>query len=162
MITFTVENRILSVTPENIAGEVNVFTTDSPEISLQTITKEITFDVMAGGTIINNIVGGATLELPFTFEDWSLGSKKIGKALGGLRVEKTSTEVTELFNGGTIVIGDADAHGRLAAAADIKLNQVKRFHTEPDHKYETDTDIYVYFETGTPTQGEGTVIIYLR
>lgn len=136
-------------------------TIDEEPIVLE-VPSEETYEVELVDNTVTNIIGGVTLELPFTFEDWSLGSKKIGKALKGLRVEKTSTEVTESFNNGTIVIGDADAHGRLAAAADIKLNQVKRFHTEPDHKYETDTDIYVYFETGTPTQGEGTVIIYLQ
>ena len=138
-------------------------TIDESPIVLEVPCEE-TYKVEFIDKSVNIIEGGHRLELPFTFEDWSLGSKKIGKALGGLRVEKVSVIIDEgkSFNDGTIVIGDADAHGRLAAAADIKLNQVKRFHTEPDHKYETDTDIYVYFETGTPTQGEGTVIIYLQ
>ena len=136
-------------------------TIDEEPIVLE-VPSEETYEVELVDNTVINIIEGATLELPFTFEDWSLGSKKIGKALGGLRVEKTSTEVTELFNGGTIVIGDADAHGRLAAAADIKLNQVKRFHTEPDHKYTVDTDLYIYFETGSPSSGSGTIIIYLQ
>ena len=130
-------------------------------VRISTGGNAVSLNVGSGGVTINNYTGGK-LEIPFTHEDWSLGSKKIGTATGGMRVEKCAVIVDEVFNEGTIVIGDAGAHGRLMVAADIKLAEEKRFHTEPDELYEEDTDLYVYFETGLPSSGSGTIIIYLQ
>lgn len=110
---------------------------------------------------------GMHLEINFTYEDWLAGSKKIGTALAGLRIERCQVlidpeETNDIFDEGTIVIGDAGAHGRIMIAADVNLTKAKKFSVEPDIKYTEDTDLYIYFETGSPTQGSGTIIIYLQ
>ena len=135
-------------------------TIDEETIVLEAPTEEVIELTAFSGDV--NFYAGGKLEIPFTHEDWSLGSKKIGTAIGGMRVEKCAGIIDEVFNEGTIVIGDSGAHGRLMVAADIKLTEEKRFHTEPDHKYAVDTDLYVYFETGAPSSGSGTIIIYLQ
>lgn len=137
-------------------------TTETKPVLLSNERK--TIELTIGNRSVNFISGGTHLEKEFTFEDFPGGSIKIGNCLSGLRIDKVSVIVNEddEFDDGTMVIGDANAHGRLMVAADIDLTRSKKYSVEPDESYEEDTDLYAYFESGTPTQGTGLIIIYLQ
>lgn len=152
----------MEITLTNEIIEVSV--TNDDELTA-TLSNEM-IDV----TLSNDAVyyfGSDHLEIDFSYEDWGLGKKKIGTALAMLRITEVVSLVNEdgcgsVFNEGTIVIGDENAHGRLMVAADSDLTKRKKYTVEPDVYYEANTDLYIYFETGAPTTGNGTVIIYLQ
>ena len=106
--------------------------------------------------------GSAVLiEADFDYTDVVAGSKKIGICPAGKTVFRASVIITEAFDGGaTLEIGDSVGHARLMPVSVTQPEYIDTFRTTPDYKYETATDIYIYFPSGDSTAGEGKVIIY--
>jgi hypothetical protein len=69
-------------------------------------------------------------------------------------------EITQAFDGGTaITIGDTVAQGRFQAAADNTPGVAAVYETQPNYAYVVTTEVFVFL-TGTPTVGQGRVIMY--
>jgi len=119
--------------------------------------ETVQFEVSQGDVYIIN---SARLEKDFTASDFSARKLFIGKNTAGMRIQKVSCHITGAFDEGTITIGDESAHGRLVPAEQFNLLTEDSYHAEPDYEYEEATDLYMYFETGEPVTGNGTIIIY--
>jgi len=160
-ISFDVVPQIVSFTLGHPEGEISI-EIDSTPIEM-TVGQAISFEINGQG-VIHTIYSTTKLEKEFTYADWGLTKKLIGKAESSLRISKVSLviESGEEFDAGTVVIGDELAHGRLMTAGMNNLIIANQYHHEPDYKYGTDTNLYIYFETGTPSMGEGLIIIYLQ
>jgi len=77
-------------------------------------------------------------------------------------VSEVVIAITDPFDGATtITVGDALAQGRFSAVADNFPAYAEKYVTDPHHLYTSDTEILIYFPSGTPTQGTGEVIVYL-
>lgn len=147
MITATITNNVFDA--ELISGEITASVTNN------TIVAEI------GNSTTTYIYSDlARIETTISFADFVTGYKSIGNIPADRRVHKVSVLITSAFNVGTMTIGESAAHGRLMIAADNNLLSVNEYHTEPDYKYLTETEIKAWFETGAPTQGSATIIIY--
>lgn len=108
---------------------------------------------------LSNVAG--RLEIDFDYSDLVSGNKVIGTIPADKRVIKTSVLVTTAFDDNAkMTIGDAVGIGRLATHTDIRLESEKNYDIELEVKYATATELKLYHASGTPTVGEGTVIIY--
>lgn len=108
---------------------------------------------------LSNVAG--RLEVDFDYSDLVSGDKVIGTIPADKRVIKTSVLVTTAFDDSAkMTIGDAVGIGRLATHTDIRLESEKSYDIELEIKYATATELKLYHASGTPTVGEGTVIIY--
>ena len=97
----------------------------------------------------------------FSFADVP-GSISIGTCPAGMVVSEVAIIITDPFDGSTtITVGDALAQGRFFAVADSFPAYAEPYATNPHHEYAVDTEILIYFPSGTPTQGTGEVIVYL-
>lgn len=140
--------------------EIDLTINETQPIELEFQSSEPTFDLeFAEHVIINQ--GGAKIETDFSFTDFQNDKKIIGLILPS-RVPRVVIMVDEAFNEGTLVIGDEDAHGRIVAANEVDLTHAKKYVLEPDVEYESNTQIYIYFETGAPSAGSGTIIVYYQ
>jgi hypothetical protein len=147
MIELEVTNEIL---------QIDITNNDNPIVGItnQPIQIEISND-----TIIYS--GEPTkLEATISHTDFTSGSKVIGTIPANKRVHKVSDIVDIAFDSGTMVIGDANAHGRLMGASGNSLLRANTYHAEPDYKYTQETELKAWFETGTPSTGSATIIIY--
>ena len=123
------------------------------------VNEVVEMEMITGPVTINNS-GSFRIEKDITYEDFADGSIAIGNIPANKRVVKVSIFVTGAFDAGTMTIGEAAAHGRLMVAGDNNLLAENIYHTEPDYKYAAETEIKAWFETGSPTSGNATIIIY--
>jgi len=101
------------------------------------------------------------LVVDFTHVDLP-GPLLIGEVPAGHIVKNTVVWIREAFDGGLeITVGDLLAQARLQTTADNQAEYVDHFNVNNVHEYETNTDVYVFFPTGTPTTGRGRVIVFL-
>lgn len=113
----------------------------------------------------DEIAEGATpyrREVEFDETDFAAGSKTIGVAKSGMRVERVSLIIDEAFDGGAqITIGDVSAQGRFVASLGATASIISTYTTFPDYSYASDTDVKLFFPAGTPTTGHGLAILYI-
>jgi len=77
-------------------------------------------------------------------------------------VRDTVVEIQSPFDGGvTITVGDAVAQGRLQTVADNRPQRIDYYNVNNVYEYSVDTEVYVYFPSGTPTQGRARVVIFV-
>ncbi len=97
----------------------------------------------------------------FTITDIVAGSKAVGDVSLGKTVVLAGININTAFDGGvTMTLGDASAQGRFLAASDVKSDLLGgRFLTIPCHTYDIDTEVSIYFPTGSPTVGQGSVFL---
>lgn len=108
---------------------------------------------------LSNVAG--RLEVDFDYSDLVAGDKVIGIIPKNKRVFKTSVLVTTAFDDDAkMTVGDDDANGILAMSKDTALGIEKSYDIELEIKYSNSKELKLYNASGTPTQGEGTVIIY--
>lgn len=86
---------------------------------------------------------------------------QIGLIPATSRVDKVVIDVLQSFDSGTITIGDDDAQGRLAAAAESDLTNVNIYVLENFAKYENETSIKIY-PSGSPSQGQARIIVFYQ
>lgn len=130
---------------------------DIPERSLRSILNEI-IDAVNGGVISQDDL----LFADFDHTAWVVGWVSLGICPGGRCAAICVVEVIDAFDGGAqVTIGDITAHGRLQVAADNDLQEVYRYHSNPDYVYNVDQQLYIYMSAGTPTHGSGRVLVYL-
>lgn len=100
------------------------------------------------------------LTLDFDYTDTG-GQIMIGNMPAGAWAAEILFKPRVAFNGASPVasVGDAGDHERLMAETEIDLSQVVVFQTNPMHKYASETPLYLYFDWGGSTAGEGTVIV---
>lgn len=103
---------------------------------------------------------GATLRQSFDMNDVAGGSLLIGSVDENIIFTVIVTIETVFDNTTTCTIGDSGAQGRLMDASENNMSLQESYQTFHSYRYETETDLYVYFPTGTPTQGSGHVTIY--
>ena len=85
----------------------------------------------------------------------------IGVIPAGRRIFKAALIIDESFYGNAIItVGDTDGHGRLMNGQENDASQMNIYVAEPNCKFDSNTQIYIYLESGNPTQGTGTIIIY--
>ena len=97
----------------------------------------------------------------FSFTDVP-GSVVIGTVPAGMVIGETVVKIIEVFNNSTtITVGDALAQGRFQTISDNFPTYVGNYETDPHYRYDVDTQVSIFFPSGTPTQGTGEVIIYL-
>lgn len=109
--------------------------------------------------------GGAThdnhIRTDFDFSNVP-GNLLIGTCPAGMVVGETAVNIVNVFNNGTtITVGDAVAQGRFLEAADVFTDYEGIYESDPHFSYDVDTEVRIYFPSGTPTQGTGEVIVYL-
>lgn len=123
------------------------------------VTNEV-IEASIEGDSTTYVYSAPKLEMPFTFEDLLAGPLEIGNAFPSLRISQVVVIIEEAFDEGTLVIGDDDGHGRLMTANQNNLMLENTYVNEPEYyKYSTDKQIKAWLETGTPTQGSGTILI---
>lgn len=76
-------------------------------------------------------------------------------------VQSTAIIIDTPFDGYTeICVGDGVVNDRLMAVAQNIPSIANTYMNSSNYEYLTTTDIYIYFPSGTPTVGNGTVIVY--
>lgn len=130
---------------------------DIPERSLRSILNEI-IDCVNVGVVAQDDL----LLAQFDFTAWSTGWVSLGTCSAGRSSAICVVDVKEPFNGGAqITVGDPVAQGRLQVVSGNDLSQVYRYHSNPDHVYSVDQQLYIYMSAGAPTAGSGQVLVYL-
>jgi hypothetical protein len=138
------------------------------------------YQVSAGGTTNTNSVVwnsrflfvpstlpfGAPLSFliaTFNFNDVLAGSKVVGTINGDPNVVQAVSLVIDTdFDGATTIeVGDAGDNGRLMADIDNIPTVIDTYINTSDEIYAAPTELSLYF-TGAPSQGSGTVIIYIH
>lgn len=103
------------------------------------------------------------LFMSITAADWIAGSKLVGALPAGSRSLLIAVDVTTPFNGGAqCTVGDAAAAARLLTIDESNLTLTETFQTFRGVAFAALTNIRVYFASGTPTQGVGSIIIYYQ
>jgi len=141
---------------EDAAGELK------PTGSAWTPTPK-TWDMIAEG-LADFIDQGGTMEqsqIDAVFDSDDAGIPVfIGRVPAGTYVERCDVVIETTFGGGaTITVGDANAQGRLQAAADNDTNVAAHYDAPVNFEYTTATDVYLYLN-GAPRIGNGRVIVY--
>jgi len=97
----------------------------------------------------------------FDFNTFGLDWITIGNTYDGYFVDKVVIEVESAFDEGTITVGDALVSDLFTIATDSELTVSNLYEKASGFEYSYNSDIRIYF-TGTPTQGSGRVIVYLK
>ena len=99
----------------------------------------------------------------FSFADVTPGgSILLGIVPAGTAVEENALVVGTPFDGGVeISVGDAAATARLMTKHQNDPSISNDYKRDVDFRYTADTEIYVYFISGTPTVGTAEVFVYL-
>lgn len=98
----------------------------------------------------------------FDYTNVSGGSLSLGDCPADITVVTVALIIDIAFNNSTtITVGDSVAQGRLMAVADNNTEQVATYKRNVDYLYTAETEILIFFPSGTPTQGEGKVFVYL-
>jgi hypothetical protein len=99
----------------------------------------------------------------FDFNDVLSGSKSIGTITGDpTAVQAVSLIIGTEFDGATTIsVGDSGDNARLMATVDNIPTILDTYINTSDEIYAAPTEINLYF-TGAPSQGSGTVIVYLH
>ena len=99
----------------------------------------------------------------FSFNDVSPGTNiLLGIVPQGVAVEEVALVINEAFDGGVeISIGDSVAQARLMTKHQNNPAVTFDYKRDVDYRYTVETEIYVYFITGNPTQGSAEVFVYL-
>lgn len=107
------------------------------------------------------IIDAVPLKVDFAFSDLP-GPISLGFVAAGHLVNKTIIDIESPFDGGTqITVGDSVAQARLQAIGDNFPEYANFYEVNNSYEYDTTTEIFVFFPAGTPTTGNGRVIIYL-
>jgi len=102
------------------------------------------------------------LTINFSFSDVVSGNLSLGFCDAGFTILKTIVEIINIFDGSTrITIGDSVAQGRLAVESDINTEKIGLYDIDSHYKYLSKTELFIFFPIGTPTKGNGKVIVYL-
>ncbi len=97
----------------------------------------------------------------FTHTDFP-GPLLIGMVPAGHIVRETVIDVQEEFDGGvTMTVGDMVAQARLQVTSDNRPTAVHHYNVNNVYEYATDTDVYVFFPSGTPTTGSAKITVFL-
>ena len=97
----------------------------------------------------------------FDFNTFGLDWITIGNTYDGYFVDKVVIEVESAFDEGTITVGDALVSDLFTIATDSELTVPNLYEKASGFEYSYNSDIRIYF-TGSPTQGSGRVIVYLK
>lgn len=119
------------------------------------LAGKLTYSVTtaAGGTA-GHICG------EFAFSEFP-GPKSLGMVDADTVIGQVAICITTPFDGGAqITIGDAADNARLMGAGDNEPTVVGTYEVHPYYQYAADTELFLYFPAGAPTQGTGKVIIY--
>ncbi len=160
----------IAATPKNTTGTQYVLivsptakTLDDNNVFLSNLQTEQNLHSTQIATLQQQIFSSGSvhrLEKNYSYLDFSSGSVLIGLIDNYVRIEKCANIVLEGFDSGTLTVGDIIAHGTLMVAADSNLGIAGDYHTEPDYLYNSATNLYIFFETGAPTKGSGSILIY--
>lgn len=109
--------------------------------------------------LVQNITGAAKLEIDFDKDDVLAGEILVG-AVTAKRIYMVSLVIDTAFDGSTTIsVGTDAAQGQLMVLADNDPTEVNLYRTQPEVEYAVLTSLKGFF-TGTPTVGNGTIIIY--
>ena len=104
-----------------------------------------------------------TLHTTFTHSNVSGGSILVGTIPINSRVSLTTLEITTSFNNSTTcTIGESGAQGRLMIVSENNASLIETYQSFNSHLFTTNTELYLYFPSGTPDQGEGQVTIFYQ
>jgi hypothetical protein len=102
------------------------------------------------------------LYLDFDYTDVSGGSLSLGNCPDNISVATVSLIIDTVFNGSTtITVGDSVAQGRLMVVADNDPAELGTFRRDVDYLYSAETELFIFFPSGAPTQGQGKIFVYL-
>lgn len=103
------------------------------------------------------------LVVDFAWSDVISGFVPLGFCPAGGIIPEVVMSVSSAFNGGLqITVGDAVAQGRLMVVKDNDPEMVANYKNDVDYEYTAHTELFVFFPSGTPTTGNGRVIVYLE
>lgn len=103
------------------------------------------------------------LAIDFDWTNVSGGSISIGFCPKDGVIPEVVLIINSVFDGGLeITVGDIVAQGRLMVVADNKPGTAARYKNDTDYQYSIRTELFVFFPSGTPTTGNGRVIVYLE
>jgi hypothetical protein len=98
----------------------------------------------------------------FSWSDVAGGNLLLGTCPAGYLVDKTIVHIQTEFDGNVqITVGDMVAQARLQAIADNAPSAAGYYEVNNSYEYVAQTDIYVFFPGGSPTVGQGRVLVYL-
>lgn len=112
----------------------------------------------------NDIKNKPLLDIAGIYSSFSYSNsfpKLLGNVTKNLNISKIVLDIKTAFDdvNTTITIGDLENPSKFMSATDNDANSVIKWSVDPDYKYDTDTDIYM-FVNGVNTQGEGIVNVY--
>jgi hypothetical protein len=110
---------------------------------------------------LSQLSNAGFIEVDFDFNDVLNGYKLIGFVPPLRMIHTAVLLINGAFDGGTLIeIGDTIAHARLMTITENNPGEVNHHRSHPDLKYPAMANIYMYAAAGTPTTGNGKVIIY--
>jgi hypothetical protein len=138
---------VVTIPPTAIVGQVILYGTSSG-LSQSTTAGDKNFDV--AGTIV-----------PFDFSDSS--PVLIGRSQPNLTIGEVVLEIITPFDNAltTITVGDLSDLSRLLSSDSSDPNVSASYISQPNHKYVSETDIYLSI-SGVNTTGSGIVRIYFN
>jgi len=99
--------------------------------------------------------------IAFTYSDFVAGSLLISNVEANYLVERVEIEVDSVFNGiPALTVGDSSDHASICPSSSSDLTSSYIYEEATKKVYGTATDVNIYF-SGEPTQGSGTVTIFL-
>lgn len=102
------------------------------------------------------------LAIDFDWTDVVGGSLSLGTVLADTVIRLTVIQITNPFDGNTgISVGDTTAQGRFQTIADNNPAQADFYQAFNHYAYPSDTEVKLFFPTGTPTAGAGKAILYV-
>jgi hypothetical protein len=140
-----------------VSSEIGLLALQLDDYSYWVLTSITpTWELVGGADILTKLVS------TFDFNDVGGGSKSLGTIKSGQVVGEVALKILTSFDGGTqITIGDAAAQGRLMTIAQNSPADVEDYENDPNYQYTSQTELFVYFPGGIPTQGSGLIIVYL-
>lgn len=104
---------------------------------------------------------GGSLSVEFDSGDVAAGSLEIGRVPALSRIFRAVLEIATPFDGATLItVGDEAGQARLMTNTDNDPGRAGSYVVEPDFAYPSETDLKLFFPSGSPTIGQGRAIIY--
>ena len=134
-------------------------------ISVKAVSGELTAIAGANASQSNHFVTKAQLDSLASDTltanvDYNSGTVTLGTVQQSSRPVSVILEVTDAFDGNTIItVGDDADPDRLMSSPYMDLSEEATFVTNPSHVYAADTDIKVYVTQGNSTVGSATVLV---
>lgn len=141
-----------------VASEVGLQALQLDENSFWVLTNHSppTWELVGGADILTKLVTS------FDYSDVGGGSKSLGTIRSGQVVDEVVLQIATIFDGSTtMTVGDASAQGRLMAVAHNNPDVADDYERDVNYQYGSETELFVYFPSGSPTQGSGQIIVYL-